>query len=100
MIIQFLPQAKSELLDAVEYYEGESSGLGYRFWEEVDQHIAWIAEHHGMPRLRPGGYQRVNMKVFPYYISYIVRDPIIWILAVAHGHRLPDYWIDRPKSIG
>jgi hypothetical protein len=26
------------------------------------------------------------MKVFPYYISYIVRDPIIWILAVAHGH--------------
>jgi hypothetical protein len=48
MIIQFLPQAKSELLDAVEYYEGESNGLGYRFWEEVDQHIAWIAEHHGI----------------------------------------------------
>ena len=52
-----------------------------------------------MPRLRPGGYRRVNLKIFPYYISYVVRDPVIWILAIAHGHTLPDYWIDRPKAI-
>jgi hypothetical protein len=26
MIVQFLPQAKSELLDAVEYYEGQLDG--------------------------------------------------------------------------
>jgi hypothetical protein len=40
MIVEFLPQARTELHDAVSYYEGELSGLGLRFWDEVDQHIA------------------------------------------------------------
>jgi hypothetical protein len=38
MIIEFLRQAKSELLHAVEYYEDQLDGLGRRFWNEVDQH--------------------------------------------------------------
>ncbi len=99
MIVEFLPQAHSELKDAVAYYEGELSGLGQRFWDEVDQHLDWIAGNHEVPRLRSGGYRRVSLKIFPYYISYVVRDPVIWILAVAHGHSRPEYWIDRPKGI-
>jgi hypothetical protein len=79
MIVEFLSQAGSELSDAIAYYEGELSGLGQRFWDEVDQHVAWIARNYEVPRLRPGGYRRVNLKIFPYYISYIVRDPVIWI---------------------
>jgi len=100
MIIEFLPQAKSELVEAVAYYEGELSALGQRLWDEIDEHIAWIAENHEVPRLRAGGYRRVNLKIFPYYISYIVRESVIWILAIAHSHSLPQYWIDRPKTIG
>lgn len=97
--MKFLPEARAELLDAIAYYEGEVNGLGSRFWEEVDQHIAWIQQNYEVPRLRPGAYRRVNLKLFPYYISYIVREPVIWILAVAHGHRRPEYWIDRPKTV-
>jgi toxin ParE1/3/4 len=99
MIVKFLPEAHAELLDAVAYYEGELSGLGLRLWEEVDQHIAWIERNYEVPRLRPGGYRRVNLKRFPYYISYIVREPVIWILAMAHGHTRPEYWINRPKTV-
>lgn len=99
MNVKFLPEARAELLDAVAYYEGELSGLGLRLWEEVDQHISWIERNCEVPRLRPGGYRRVNLKLFPYYISYIVRQPVIWILAVAHGHTRPEYWIDRPKTV-
>jgi plasmid stabilization system protein ParE len=95
MIVEFLPQAKAELMDAADYYEGELNGLGQRFWDELDRHIAWIAENPELPRLREGGYRRVNLRVFPYYIAYVVRDPVIWILSVAHGHQLPNYWIDR-----
>jgi hypothetical protein len=72
MIVEFLPEAKSELFDSVEYYEGELSGLSQRLWDEVDQHITWIAGNYEVPRLRPGGYRRVNLKIFPYYISYVV----------------------------
>ena len=99
MNVKFLPEARAELLDAVAYYEGELSGLGLRLWDEVDQHIAWLERNHEVPRLRLGGYRRVNLKMFPYYISYIVRDPVIWILAIAHGHTRPEYWIDRPPTI-
>lgn len=99
MIVKFISQANSELLDAVAYYEGELSGLGQRFWNEVDQHIAWIEQHHDVPRLRSGGYRRINLKIFPYYISYVVRGSVIWIIAVAHGHTQPEYWINRQKSV-
>ena len=99
MNVTFLPEARAELLDAVAYYEGELSGLGVRLWDEVDQHIAWLERNHEVPRLRLGGYRRVNLKIFPYYISYIVRDSVIWILAIAHGHTRPEYWIDRPQTI-
>jgi len=99
MIIEFLSEARSELFDAVAYYEGELSGLGQRFWDEVDEHISWIAKNAEVPRLRSGGYRRVNLKVFPYYVSYIVRDPVIWILAIAHSHTRPEYWMKRPKAI-
>jgi hypothetical protein len=40
MIVEFLPQAKAELIDAVDYYDGELNGLGQRFWDEVERHIA------------------------------------------------------------
>jgi hypothetical protein len=95
MIVEFLPQAKSELLHAVEYYEGQLNGLGQRFWDEVDQHITWISENPELPQLRIGGYRRVNLRVFPYYVAYIIRAPVIWILSIAHGHSLPEYWVDR-----
>jgi hypothetical protein len=42
MIVEFLPEAKSELLDAVAYYEGELNGLGQRLWDEVDEHIGLV----------------------------------------------------------
>ena len=99
MILEFLPEAKSELLDAVGYYEGESNGLGQSLWDELDGHVAWIAANYEVPRLRPGGYRRVNLRIFPYFVSYIVRDPVIWIVAIAHGHSLPEYWIDRAQTV-
>ena len=34
MIIKFLSQAHSELIDAVAYFEGELNGLGQRLWDE------------------------------------------------------------------
>jgi hypothetical protein len=52
MIAEFLPQAKAELMDAVDYYDGELNGLGQRFWGEVDRHIAWIAENPEVPQIR------------------------------------------------
>ena len=94
-----LQQAFKELDDAISYYEAQQAGLGLRLMEEFDRHVRWILNNPTVPRIRKGGYRRVNLKTFPYYIAYIIREDILWILAMAHGHRNPEYWIDRKNEI-
>ena len=99
MRIVVLPEAADEFDDATDYYEQQQPGLGHRFRDEVDRHIRWISGHAELSRLRPGGYRRVNLKIFPYYVAYLVRQDTVWILAVAQGHRKPEYWIRRRRNI-
>jgi plasmid stabilization system protein ParE len=98
MTITFLPEAQSEFLDAISHYEEARPGLGQRFKDEVDRTLLWLAEHPEHCRLRPGGYRRMNVRVFPYYIPYIVRQTTLWVLAVAHGSRKPEYWSQRKRD--
>jgi hypothetical protein len=67
-----LQEAFDELNDAIAYYEEQQVGLGLRLKEEVDQYVKWITRNYDVPRIREGGYCRVNLKVFPYHIAYII----------------------------
>jgi plasmid stabilization system protein ParE len=97
MKITFLQEAESEFLDAISSYEAGRPGLGQRFKDEVDRTVLWLGDHPELCRLRPGGYRRVNLRIFPYYIPYVIRETNLWILAVAHGARNPEYWISRKR---
>ena len=99
MNVIFVEQAKYEFLDAIAYYEGAHSNLGRRFKDEADRCILWIADHPELYRIRLSGYRRINLRIFPYYIPYITRGSDLWILAVAHGYRKPEYWIQRKDTI-
>jgi|SRR6266545_3846503 len=99
MNIVFLQEAQLEFLDAISYYEGERPGLGQRFRAEVDRTLRWIAAHPELCRPRPGGYRRINLRIFPYYIPYIIRGSSLWVLAIAHGQRKPEYWIQRGRNV-
>jgi plasmid stabilization system protein ParE len=93
--IVVLREAARELDDAIEYYEERESGLGRRLRDEVDRFVRWVVQHPEVPRVRAGGYRRVNLKVFPYYIAYVVRGDTLWVLAIASAYRRPEYWIGR-----
>ena len=99
MKVKILQEAENELNEAVAYYEEIETGLGVRLKEEIRVAIGWVANHPDLPRLRPNGYRRVNLKVFRYYIAYFVWADVIWILAVAHAHRRPEYWLRRKKGM-
>ncbi len=100
MNVLLLPEAAKEFEDAVVYLEEEEPGLGVRFRAELAAHVEWIVQNPTIPRLRDGAYRRVNLQVFPYYVAYLIKNETIWILAIAHGHRRPDYWIDRRTKDG
>jgi hypothetical protein len=92
--IEFHPEAGAEFTVAIDDYNGELPGLGNRLYREVMLRLGWIPENYSIPRER-GGYRRVNLRAFPYYIAYDVGPDLIWIVAIAHGHRKPEYWKDR-----
>ena len=73
MKARFVDEARVEYLDAISYYTKQQPDLGYRFKVEVQQSILWLAKHAEACKLRPGGYRRLNLRVFPYYIPYIIR---------------------------
>ena len=99
MRIEFLDEARLEFLEALSFYEGEQAGLGQRFKDEVDKSIRWIVANPEVLRVRGGGYRRMNLRIFPYYLPYIIRGGNVWLLAVAHGRQRPHYWIQRKGQV-
>ena len=65
-----LDEAQDELVDAISRYESIELGLGRSLRDEVGSNLVWIQAHPEVPRLRPPGYYRVNLRTFPYYIPY------------------------------
>jgi len=99
MKVIILEQALEELHDAIDYYEEKQNGLGLKLKEEIETHVNWILQNPEAPRERAKCYRRVNLKIFPYYISYTLKNRTIWILAISHGYREPQYWIERSNNI-
>jgi plasmid stabilization system protein ParE len=99
MTLEILREAETELNEAVAHYEAIEPGLGIRLKEEVRKTLLWIRDHPELPRLRPKGYRRVNLKVFRYYIAYHIWANKTWVLALAHSSRRPEYWITRKSNI-
>ncbi len=95
---EFLEEASRNAEEATGYYEGCVAGLGARFRLELENVCAAIVRHPLLWRERPGGYRRVNIPGFPYYVAYIIRDARIIVTAVGHGSRHPDYWKRRESK--
>jgi plasmid stabilization system protein ParE len=95
MKIIFSEIAKEELEDAVHYYEGEYSGLGLRFKEEVKDALQRIAQYPRAWSIEKNEIRRYLLHKFPNKLLYSIETDHIFIIAVAHQHRQPDYWMDR-----
>jgi len=95
MQVTFSPQAREEIAEAALYYERQQCGLGSEYAEEVFAFVQMVALAPEQPRLRRRGYRRVNLVRFPYYIAYSIEAGGVFILAVGHAARRPEYWIGR-----
>ena len=95
MRLVVLAEAEREFAESVAYYESKEAGLGWRFRTEVVAGVNWIERNFGLARMRPKGYRRRNLHAFPHYIAYVTREETIWIVAIAHAYRRPEFWINR-----
>lgn len=98
MRVIFTRIAGRELEDAVRFYELEYSGLGRRFKEEVRRAALRVAEYPKAWSIERGEVRKCLLHKFPYKLMYSVEEDHILVIAVAHQHRKPDYWVGRDKT--
>lgn len=90
----FLPLAHAELNDTVAWYR-EAGGLGCDFLVEFDRAVRRTTTFPlSCPEIEPG-LRRCLLARYPYGLIYALDDSTVVILAVAHLHREPRYWVDR-----
>ena len=81
--------------DAIDFYEMQVVGLGQKFRSEIGKAAKRIAEYPLAWSIERGEVRRYVLHKFPYKLLYSIETDHILILAIAHQHRHPEYWIDR-----
>ena len=87
--------ADRELNEVAQYYEGEQSGLGVSFLEEIDRCLQSIEAHPEAGPILSGSVRRRLLRRFPYALLYKIKPTGIRILAVMNLKRRPAYWVGR-----
>jgi hypothetical protein len=95
MTFSFHPEADTEFREAVEYYEACESGLGYDFSFEVFSTVQTIVNSPAAWPVMEDDVRRCLINRFPYGVLYSIENTEIFILAVMHLRRDPNYWKKR-----
>ena len=98
MTYSFHPAARTDLNQAVDYYENCQSGLGSEFLDEVEAAIERILQFPEAWGKLSDRTRRCLTNRFPYGLIYQTQENHIRIIAIAHSHRHPQYWVDRESS--
>jgi toxin ParE1/3/4 len=89
-------KARDELDNSVFYYEKQKAGLGLNFLSEVEQALGKIQQNPSLGVIyKATGLRRYVVQRFPFLIFYAEFDELIWIVAIAHRKRKPNYWKAR-----
>ena len=90
--------ALDELREAKLFYDHQEKGLGARFVKEARHAAVTLASNPLAWQVERGDIRRFLINRFPYKLLYAIEGGRVIIVAVAHQHRDPDYWIDRVSS--
>lgn len=95
MQLIFLTLARDELAEAKRFYNRQQQRLGETFQREAQTAARLIQERPLAWQIEVEPVRRFLFDRFPYKMLYIIRAKRLVVIAVAHQHRQPDYWIDR-----
>lgn len=83
------PEAEKEYLDACNWYEQETIGLGQRFKAAVFKQLEQINKNPEAYSQKKGSYRESRTEVFPYVIVYTINKDLLYIAAIYHTSRNP-----------
>lgn len=92
------PEARLELVEAVEWLSERSTARAMAFRTAYAKVVQRIVEHpEQFPQVEPGVY-RALVRRFRYSVLFALREDHALVLAVMHQHRRPGYWRDRLRE--
>jgi len=92
-------EAQSELKAAVVYYEAIDPDLGRDLRARVHRAFREIRKNPARyPLHKESRIRRCTVSRFPYTIYYLETPDRIWVVAIAHQKRKPDYWRARSMN--
>lgn len=97
--IEFHPDAEAEARETAAAYDRIRPELGDNFRAEFSLALDRIHSNPQMYAVEQGAARIAPLRRFPLGLIYEIEDQRVWILAVAHHHRHPGYWLKR-KSQG
>lgn len=93
------PEADAEFREAALFYEREQAELGFRFVDAIESGFRQIERSPFTWRCIRGDIRRFLVKTFPFGIVYAPVANEIFVLAVMHLKREPDYWWGRLEDL-
>ena len=99
MQLIFLALARDELAEAKRFYNLQQQGLGESFKREAEAAARLIQDRPLAWQIEAEPVRRFIFDRFPYKMLYIIREGRIVVIAIAHQHRQPDYWIERIQTL-
>jgi len=93
--IEYHSAARQEANDAFDWYRGRSLNTAERFQRELEKAQAAIQDSPEMWGEYLVGTRRFLLKRWPYIVVYRLSKQRIEIVAIAHTHRKPGYWVQR-----
>lgn len=92
----FHSEAEWDLHQAIIFYERERPGLGRELRQEVEATVRRIQQNpRAFPLQADQETRKGLVRRFPYTVVFIELDEVLWIAAVAHQKRHPQYWSGR-----
>ena len=87
--------ALDELDNAVLWYEGQRSGLGQAFFQEIESTVHDAAASPWRFPVVHADIRRVVARRFPYCIYVRERGDLLVVVAIFHAKRDPQVWRNR-----
>jgi plasmid stabilization system protein ParE len=95
---RLLDGAREDLRHAAQWYEERAAGAGAALVLAIDQAISKDLE---APKRWPAlgaSYQHYVLRRYPYSVVYRLCEDVVFIVAIAHHSRAPNYWRDRDEK--
>jgi len=93
--VDYLPDARVELIESALFYEARKTHLGSRFLIAVEACQSVIQRQPALGSPFDSKTRRLMVKGFPFQVIYKDYDDVILVVAIAHCSRKPGYWKDR-----